>query len=180
MLITNATGSRSTGAPLSYGIGSSASRNQGGGTNYAFNSNVNYNSEMGQFGSTLSIGNQSRQFSATASGSLVGHRGGLTIGPSLGDAPFAVVNAPGAEGARMMNGYGSRIDRYGYAIVPSLTPYRENSVSIDTKGLPATVDVLESEQVVIPRMGAAVAVNVKTQSGKPRKNYLSGSSFAAG
>ncbi|SQK72838.1 fimbria/pilus outer membrane usher protein [Tatumella ptyseos] len=128
---------------------------------------MNYYSDMGQFGSTLAIGNQSRQFSATATGSLVAHRGGLTMGPALGESPFAIVNVPGAEGAKLLNGYGSRIDSRGYAIVPSLTPYRENTVSVDSKGLPDTVDILQNEQVIIPRMGAAVSVTMKTQSGQP-------------
>ena len=66
-----------------------------------------------------------------------------------------------------MNGYGEKIDRRGYAIAPSLTPYRENQVSVNTRGLPDTVDVLENEQVVIPRMGAAIPVRVKTIVGKP-------------
>lgn len=166
-LVTNATGTRGDRGTLSYGMGTSTSRAREGGTDYAVNGNLNYNTPFGQFGSTLSVGNRSRQFSASNSGSLVLHSGGLTLGPSLGDAPFAVVNAPGAAGAKIRNGYGTTIDRNGYAIVPSLTPYRENSVSVDTKGLPDTVELLENEQAVIPRMGAAVGVKIKTRAGKP-------------
>ena len=166
-LITNANGSRGERSAVSYGLGTSTSRTRGGGTNYALNGNMNYYSGMGQFGSTLAIGNQSRQFSATANGSLVAHGGGLTIGPPLGESPFAIVNVPGAKGAGLLNGYGARVDSRGYAIVPSLTPYRENTVSVDSKGLPDTVDILQNEQVIVPRMGAAVAVKMKTQSGKP-------------
>ncbi len=166
-LITNANGSRGERSALSYGLGTSTSRTRGGGTSYSLNGNMNHYSDMGQFGSTLAIGNQSRQFSATANGSLVAHRGGLTMGPPLGESPFAIVNVPGATGARLLNGYGARVDSRGYAIVPSLTPYRENTVSVDSKGLPDTVDILQNEQVIIPRSGAAVAVKMKTQSGKP-------------
>lgn len=166
-LITNATGTRGDRGTLSYGVGTSTTRVREGGTDYAVNGNLNYNTPLGQFGSTLSVGNRTRQFSASNSGSLVVHGGGLTLGPSLGDAPFAVVNAPGAAGAKIRNGYGTTVDKNGYAIVPSLTPYRENSVSVDTQGLPDTVELLENEQAVIPRMGAAVAVKIKTRAGKP-------------
>ncbi len=167
LLQMNASGSRGEQHALSYGIGTTMNKSRADKTHYAFNGNASYNAAAGQFSSTLSVGDQSRQLSFSANGSLVGHSGGLTAGPTVGNFPFAIVNAPGATGARLMNGYGAKIDSRGYAIAPSLTPYRENQVSVNTRGLPDTVDVLENEQVVIPRMGAAVSVNVKTIVGKP-------------
>lgn len=163
----NAIGSQGMQNELSYGVGTAVNKMKDTSTQAAFNGNVNYNSPVGQLGSTASVGNKSRQLSLSANGSVVAHRGGVTPGPRLGDAPFALVEAPGAEGARMLNGYGSRIDANGFAIVPSLTPYRENTVAVNTVGLPNNVDVLEGESTVIPRMGAAVKVNVKTQVGAP-------------
>lgn len=163
----NAIGSQGDQNELSYGVGTSVNKAKSDGTQTAFNGNLNYNSSVGQFGSSASVGNKSRQLSLSANGSLVAHKGGITAGPRLGDYPFALVEAQGAEGATMLNGYGSRIDANGYAIVPSLTPYRENTVAVNTRGLPDTVDVLESESTVIPRMGAAVKVNVKTLVGEP-------------
>lgn len=166
-LQVNAIGSQGEQNELSYGVGTAVSKAKNDGTRSTFNGNVNYNSPVGQFGSTASVGNKSSQLSFSANGSVVAHSGGVTAGPRLGDYPFVLVEAPGAEGARMLNGYGSQIDANGYAIVPSLTPYRENTVAVNTRGLPDTVDVLESESTVIPRMGAAVKVNVKTQVGAP-------------
>ncbi|WP_435946894.1 fimbria/pilus outer membrane usher protein [Dryocola sp. BD586] len=164
---TNVIGSQGEQNELSYGVGSSVNKAKNDSTLAAVNGNVNYNSSLGQFGSTASLSNKSSQLSFSANGSVVAHGGGVTLGPRLGDYPFAIVNAPGAEGATMLNGYGAKIDANGYAIVPSLTPYRENTVAVNTLGLPATVDVLENESTVIPRMGAAVKVNVKTMVGDP-------------
>ncbi|VEC00446.1 Heat shock protein E [Cedecea lapagei] len=163
----NAIGSQGEQNELNYGIGTAVNKGRNSGTRSVFNGNVNYNSPFGQFGSTASVGNKSNQLSFSANGSLIAHRGGITAGPRLGDYPFALVEAEGAEGATLLNGYGSRIDANGFAIVPSLTPYRENIVAVNTRGLPDTVDVLESENTVIPRMGAAVKVNVKTLVGEP-------------
>jgi P pilus assembly protein, porin PapC len=163
----NAIGSQGIQNELSYGVGASLSKARDTSTQTAFNGNVNYNSPSGQLGATASVGNKTRQLSLSASGSVVAHSGGITAGPRLGDAPFALIEAPGAEGARMLNGYGSRIDSRGFAVVPSLTPYRENTIAVNTVGLPDNVDVLESESTVIPRMGAAVKVNIKTQVGAP-------------
>lgn len=163
----NAIGSQGVQNDLSYGVGTSMNKARDTSTQAAFNGNVNYNSPVGQLGATASVGNKTRQLSLSANGSVVAHSGGVTLGPRLGDAPFALIDAPGAEGARMLNGYGSRIDSRGFAIVPSLTPYRENTIAVNTVGLPDNVDVLESESTVIPRMGAAVKVNIKTQVGAP-------------
>ena len=163
----NAIGSQGDQSELSYGVGTTVSKSRNDNTQGEFNGNMNYNSPWGQFGSTASLGSRSRQLSFTANGSVIAHSGGLTLGPRLGDAPFALIHAEGAKGARMLNGYGSRIDGNGYAVMPSLTPYRENTIAINTEGLPDTVDVLESESTVIPRMGAAIPVTMKTLIGKP-------------
>lgn len=141
---------------------SSGSRQQG------VTGNANYRSPYGQIGMTASLNSDSsKQLSLSANGSLVAHQGGATLGPQLGDSPFAIISVPGGEGAKLLNGYGSTIDSNGYAIMPSLTPYRQNSVMIDTKGLPDTVDVLENERVLVPRAGSASWVEMKTIIGKP-------------
>lgn len=167
MFQSNIIGSQGEQSELTYGVGTQVSRAKDNGTQTAFNANANYDSSFGQFGSTASVGNRVKQLSFSANGSVVGHRGGLTLGPHLGDYPLALVHAPGAEGARMINGYGSRVDSHGYAVVPSLMPYRENTIALDVKGLPDSVDVLQSESTIIPRMGAVIPVNMKTQVGTP-------------
>lgn len=67
----------------------------------------------------------------------------------------------------MFNGRGAKIDSNGYALVSSLTPYRENTIAIDYKDLPETVDILENHKVVVPRMGAMIPVKMKTMTGNP-------------
>lgn len=166
-LQANAIGSQGEQNEFTYGVGTSVSKERYEGTRTAFNGNANYSSPYGQFGSTLSVGNKNNQLSFSANGSVVGHSGGVTVGPRLGEYPFALVEAKGAEGAKLLNGYGTRVDWNGYAIVPSLTPYRQNTVAINTQGLPDSVDVLESESRVIPRIGSAVKVKMKTLVGAP-------------
>lgn len=164
----NANGSQGEQNELNYGIGSSLSGESAGSTQEFINGNMNYRSRYGQFGVTASANNLSaRQISLAASGSVVAHSGGLTLGPELGDNPFAIVDAQGADGAKVLNGFGAYIDGNGYAISPSLSPYRENSVAIDSKGLPDTVDILDGEQIVVPRAGSAIAVKMQTLVGKP-------------
>jgi len=167
-LQVNANGSQGEMNELNYGIGTTTTKNHNEGTKETVSGNAFYRSPVGNLGLTASADNKStNQVSFSANGSVIGHQGGITAGPPIGDSPFAIINAPGGRGAKILNGYGSKVDSNGYAIMPSLTAYRENTVSIDTRGLPATVDVLESENTVVPRAGSAILVNMKTIVGTP-------------
>ncbi|WP_164098542.1 fimbria/pilus outer membrane usher protein, partial [Serratia marcescens] len=66
------------------------------------------------------------------SGTLVLHSGGITLGPYTSDT-FALIHADGAQGAVVQNGQGAVIDHFGYAILPTLSPYRRNNISLDTR-----------------------------------------------
>lgn len=167
-LQVNANGSQGEMNDLTYGIGTTTGRDSHRGTQETVAGNAFYRSPVGYIGMTASADNKStNQVSLSARGSLVGHQGGITAGPPLGDSPFAIINVPGGKGAKVLNGYGTRVDSRGYAIMPSLTSYRENRVSLDSRGLPTTVDVLESESIVVPRAGSAILVNMKTIVGLP-------------
>jgi outer membrane usher protein len=167
-LQVSANGSQGERNQWTYGVGVSTANQHYATTQQAVTGNINYQSPFGQWGMTASADRRSsRQLSLSANGSLVAHKGGITAGPRLGDAPFAIVGAQGAQGAALFNGQGAKIDNAGYAILPSLTPYRENMVAIDYKGLPDTVDVLENQKVTVPRTGAAIAVDMKTIIGTP-------------
>lgn len=161
-------GSQGEQDELSYGIGGTVGRRAESHDEKAVTGNLNYRTGLGRFGLSASANNRrSQQLSISGDGSIVAHKGGLTVGPAIGEAPFAIVGAKGAAGARLLNGRGGRIDSHGYAIMPSLSPYRENTVSLDARGLPDTVDVLENEKVVVPSMGAAIAVDMQTITGAP-------------
>lgn len=165
---TIANGSQGRQSELTYGIGAVGSNSDEGPRDRSLSGNVNYRSGLGQLGATASVNNHhAQQLSLSAAGSVVAHSGGITAGPSIGDAPFAIIQAKGAKGAKLLNGYGGKIDGNGYAIMPSLTPYRENMVALDAHGLPDTVDVLGNEKMVVPRQGAAIAVDMRTISGAP-------------
>ncbi|HEY8327205.1 MAG TPA: FimD/PapC C-terminal domain-containing protein, partial [Rhodanobacter sp.] len=72
---------------------------------------------------------------------------------------------PDAAGARVGNAAGVRIDHAGYALVPYVTPYILNTVSIDPTGLPLDVQLDSTSTEVAPRAGAVVMVKFKSESG---------------
>ncbi len=81
---------------------------------------------------------------------------------------------------RIQNYPGIATDPFGYAVVPYLTTYQENRLSVDnTTQLPDNVDLEQTTQFVVPNRGAMVAarfnanigyrvlVTVSDRNGKP-------------
>lgn len=88
------------------------------------------------------------------------------MGPYVGDT-FALVEAKGAIGATIRGGQGGKVDRNGYAVVPSLSPYRYNPIGLDPKGMDEGAELVETERKVAPYAGAALHVTFKTLTGFP-------------
>ena len=57
----------------------------------------------------------------------------MTFGQPTGDT-IGIVHAPGAEGARVTNAPGVRVDGSGYALVPYMNPYQLNTIRLDPQG----------------------------------------------
>jgi len=146
---------------ISYGLAGTA---QTGNGQRSISGNIQKNLSMITMGASYSQGNGFWQGGATARGSAVAHSGGVTLGPYLADT-FAVVEAKGAEGAKVRNGQGAQVDRWGYAIVPSLTPYRYNDVALDTKGIGARAELTGNQLRVAPYPGSAVLLRFSTLTG---------------
>jgi outer membrane usher protein len=156
---------------------------------YAVNGAFNSGGEGGSLGTNLtkqlpvvtvggsfSQGRNYTQGGASARGAAVIHSGGVTLGPYLGDT-FALVEADGVAGAEVMNGMGAKINDFGYAIVPSLVPYRYNEISLDAKGIEnQSAELTENQQRIAPYAGSAVKVRFKTLEGYPLLIKLPGSS----
>ncbi|PVZ12624.1 MULTISPECIES: fimbria/pilus outer membrane usher protein [unclassified Pseudomonas] len=114
----------------------------------------------------LSSSSGYRQTNLGASGSLVVHSGGVTFSQSQGDT-FALLSAPGAQGAEVDNGLGVNLDRKGYAVVAGLVPYRENRVSLAPRGIANDVELEVSSNVTSPRSGSIVRLDFATRKGTP-------------
>lgn len=161
---TSLSGGLGTDNNLSYGLNvnhgnaSGTSQTNGG-------ANVMYRGPIAELSGSVSASADYQQFSAGMRGALVAHGGGITLSQSLSET-FAIVEAPNAEGARVTNAAGVRIDRRGYAVVPYLTPYSLNDVSIDPKGLSTDVELKETSQRVAPLAGAVPKLTFKTEYGR--------------
>ncbi|SET29703.1 fimbria/pilus outer membrane usher protein [Stenotrophomonas indicatrix] len=125
--------------------------------------NGGYRGSRGQWSASVSRGSRYSQLGMGATGGMVLHGDGLTFAPPLGDT-IALVHAAGAAGARIENGGGARLDKRGYAVVPFLTPYQLNTISIDPKGTGFDVELQETARSVAPRAGSLVRLGFSTRA----------------
>lgn len=125
--------------------------------------NTGYQGSKGMANLGYSYNSRYRSLNLSGNGSLVVHPQGVTLGQMLGNA-VAVVSAPGAGGVEVMNG-GIRTDSRGYALVPYLSTYQHNSISLNPTTLPDDVDMTHSSVNVYPTKGAVVMANFATRIG---------------
>ncbi|MCV2533043.1 outer membrane usher protein [Enterobacter wuhouensis] len=127
-----------------------------------------YNSEYGPLGLSATYGDDnSKQYSASYSGGMVLHSGGIAFAPgSIGDNDaLALVKASGAKGAGI--GFGnSEIGDSGYGILPYMSAYRENRVYLDISTLESDVEIKNTSEITVPRSGSVVLVNFETDEGR--------------
>lgn len=150
---------------LTYALYTGAENYRDGGNAVNWGGSVQQNTPVGAFQGSVAAGKDFRQFGLGTSGTFVLHRGGITAGPYASDT-FALIHAPGAQGAVVNNGQGATIDRFGYAILPSLTPYRYNDISLDSKNISDDVELQGGSQRVVPYAGAISRLDFKTLSGR--------------
>lgn len=161
----NLSGSTAHAVPIDYGV--NVSRSVSSDSNFAsLGVYGTYRSPFGTYNGNASVDNRTRQASFGANGAVVLHRGGVTLSPPLG-AAAALVEAKGARGGKLINGQGASIDRFGYAVIPSLMPYRANTVAIDPSELPDDVELANTSEEVVPRNNSIVLVKMETKRGRP-------------
>jgi len=148
---------------LSYGV-SVGHESQDGVSNVS--GNLQKRLPVATVGASYSQGQGFWQVGASARGAAVVHAGGLTFGPYVSDT-FGLVEAQGASGAGVRNGLGARVDGAGFAIVPSLSPYRFNDVALDAQGIDRHAELDGSQQRVAPSAGAVVRLKFNTRTGYP-------------
>ncbi|WP_418337541.1 fimbria/pilus outer membrane usher protein [Serratia fonticola] len=148
---------------FSYGV-TAMNANQGIGSSGALSGS--YRSPATALSGTVSTGKGYQSASAGMNGTVIAHAGGVTFTPYSSET-FALVEAKGAEGAKVSSYPGVSIDSRGYAVVPYLNPYQMNEVSIDPAGTAANVELDNTSQKVAPYSGAVVRLKYNTKRGTP-------------
>lgn len=104
-------------------------------------------------------------FSVGASGALLVAKDVFVLAPHLGDT-VALVEAKGADGARLNLGSNVHVGRGGFAVAPFMTPYEYNHVALDPEGASLDFELVASSQRVSPTAGAVVKVKFDVDRGR--------------
>ena len=142
----------------------SGSLSHGGGRTSA-SVGMGYSGSHGVYNASYDAGDGYSQVTVGASGSIVAHQGGVTFGQPL-SSTIAIVHAPGAVGAHVEGAPNVKVDSQGYAIVPNLTPFQRNTISLNPDGAGLGVQLDATSASVAPYAGAVVMVNFKTHYGR--------------
>ncbi|RKR71756.1 fimbria/pilus outer membrane usher protein [Otariodibacter oris] len=129
----------------------------------SYSSYLGYKNPMVSLDFSATRANNSTQYSSRASGAIVAHPHGVTFGNDISDT-FAIVSAKGASGVKINYSDNNRLDWWGNGIVPYLSPYQVNDVSLDPSSLPNNIILSSTGKKIIPRANSAVLVNFDVES----------------
>ncbi|HEY2451829.1 MAG TPA: fimbria/pilus outer membrane usher protein [Scandinavium sp.] len=97
-------------------------------------------------------------------GGIVAHQYGVTLSQPLGET-IALVAAPGAKSVAVQGQNGVKTDWRGYAVVTYVSPYRKNTLSLNTESFADDIEVPLTTQTVIPTRGAVVVASYQASVG---------------
>ncbi|WP_038344370.1 fimbria/pilus outer membrane usher protein [Acinetobacter sp. A47] len=148
------------GERFSYGASVSHQDRQ----NPGFNVNGRYRTNYATVGASYSIADAYQQAMFSISGNIVAHAQGVLFGPEQGQT-MVLVYAPDAAGAKVNNTTGLSINKSGYAVIPYVTPYRLNDITLDPQEMSSQVELEETSQRIAPFAGAIAKVDFSTKKG---------------
>lgn len=137
-----------------------ASKGQGNSGNLNADYRGTYGEVIGGYGYTA----DSSRLNYGLQGGIIAHPDGVTLGQPLGET-VALIKAKGASGVSVNNQTGVRTDWRGYAIVPYISPYRKNTLSLNTETLAEDADLTETSKNTVPSRGAVVELSYQAQIG---------------
>lgn len=132
---------------------------------YSPSGTLAYRNSIANMNVGASAGQNSRQYSAGISGGIVAYKNGVVLSQQLGDT-IAIIETPGAKDISVEGQPGVSTNRWGRAVVPSISPYRDNNLSLDTRHAADNVELVDDADNVIPTHGAVVVRHFQTKVGR--------------
>jgi outer membrane usher protein len=123
-----------------------------------------YRGRYGNINAAYNHSTHANKVSYQLQGGIVGHAYGVTFSQPLGETAV-LVRASGASDVSVQNNPGVATDWRGYTVVPYLSAYRKNRLSLDTTTMGDNIDIDKNTQFVIPTRGALVLADFKAQVG---------------
>lgn len=125
----------------------------------------NYRSSYGAVNASYSKAKNNESFNYGATGALVATQYGAVLANTLTEAN-AIVLVRDINGIESINS-GMKTNSFGVGLQTGLTPYRNNSIVLDTKSIPDDAEITNNiASNMIPTRGAIILTNFKVQNGR--------------
>ncbi|HAL9228816.1 TPA: fimbrial biogenesis outer membrane usher protein, partial [Escherichia coli] len=82
------------------------------------------------------------------------------------DNAYALVQTKNTNNVSIKNRNNISTDMFGFAVIPNLTPYQENSISLDVNSVANDVEFKRTNAKVIPSKGALVYLPFSANMGR--------------
>lgn len=135
------------------------------GDNQSSSGSVSYQHPWGGISGSVTTGYLFHQTGFNATGSVVGHSGGVILGPTVGET-FAIVEIPSGEGVEIRGAGRARVNGQGFGLVPSLSAFNLNDVELNLSNAPLDLDIENISQKIAPLDGSIVRLKFAANSGK--------------
>ena len=112
-----------------------------------------YRGSQGTVTGNYSYNKYSQLVNYGMSGSVMAHADGVTLGQEMSDTA-GLVKAPGLSDVMIENDQTISTDYRGYAIYPYLSPYRRNTLTLDSTTLGDEMELPETTKKSVPTRGA--------------------------
>lgn len=146
---------------LNWGIQQGIAHNS---ENNVTNASANYKGKYGQVSAGLATSKQLKRMNYSLQGGVVAHSNGITLGQPLNET-IALIETKGISDVKINNYTGLKTDYRGYAIVPYVTPYRKNDISIDVASSGNNIEFKDTIITMIPNRGAIVKGSYRANKG---------------
>jgi len=133
-------------------------------SNNYLSSSLDYKASFGEYQAGYDRTNDSNRYNYSTNGSIVVHPYGVTAGQAMGETS-ALVRAVDARDIKVSSNTGVYTNRFGYAIVPYVSPYSRNFLSLDTSVLNDSTEITNNIKTVVPTRGALVLADYPTRIG---------------
>lgn len=160
---TNINGTAGDRDQFDYGVNLSHQRED---SETAAGASLGWHTPYTTLNGSYSQSNHYHQASGSIQGGVVAWGGGVKLTNSLSET-FAIVEAPGLKGAAIQGNKHNTTNGKGQAISSNLTPYRENTLLVDTAQANSDVALNGNRKGVVPYRGAVVLAKFDTDERKP-------------
>lgn len=131
---------------------------------YSNSVSANYIVSAGEYSAGYNYDPKYNSVDLGATGALLLHSGGITASRTIYDSAV-LVKAEDIDNLKVNNSQALYTDASGYAVIPTVTRYERNKVSVDTATLTGNNDVAINTTTVVPTQGAIVLANFQAKRG---------------